>query len=795
MKKCRILTLAATLLATALPATAQRQQLPNPDLTKGEEIPEEFTHHYNLGPTGARGWMYSHNLDTTKARQILVTEIADGSPADGVLQKDDVILGVFGEKFSYDPRTELGLAITRAEAGNGDLPLTVWRDGRENRVTLALESLGTYSDTAPFDCQKSARILAHGSKALAERMQQDDYEDDVNAITRSLNALALLATGNEEFMHLVRREAEWASNFTTDGFQTWWYPYPVMLMAEYQIATGDDAFEDGMRRLAMEAAEGQSIVGSWGHRFAMEDGRLGGYGMMNAPGIPLTISMHMARLAGLEDPLIEQAIDRSAKLIRFYAGKGAPPYGDHHPWTQTHEDNGKSGMAAVLFNFLEEEENAEFFARMSVASHGPERDTGHSGNFTNQVWAMPSVALSGPHATGGWMNEFGAWYFDLARSWDFSFPNPGPPQPRPCSFGGWDLTGGYLLAYAMPLEKILLTGKQPKIVPQIDADTTESLLRDGRGWSNNDRNSAYDSLDEDQLIERLASWSPVVRQRAAKALNRRGHQKLPMETLIEMLDSENIHARKGACAALEKARGAAAPAVDKLIEQLDHDDLWLRVLAADALAAIRGPARRAVPVLLDRIIAGPSEEDPRGMEQRFMIFAVFGEMFRNAPIEGVDPDKLGTAIMAGLQNQDGRARGAIGSFYEQLTDEQIEPLLPAIHEAIAKPAPSGIMFADGVRLAGLDLFARLRIEEGMQLALDIMDIQRWGKNYRIRRLIEIIGEYGGAAKPVLPQLRELEADLKAHHEARMLAENIENLGKLIESIENAPEADDLRSLN
>lgn len=592
---------------------------------------------------------------------------------------------------------------------------------------MKLQPLGAYSPTAPFNCPKSARILAEGTKALAARMQEDGYPRTVNAITRPLNALALLATGNAEHLPLIRREAEWASNFTTDGFQTWWYPYGIMLVAEYQLATGDKAFENGMRRLVLEAAEGQSIVGSWGHRFAGPDGRLGGYGMMNAPGIPLTIAMHMARHAGLEDPLIDRAIDRSAKLMRFYAGKGAPPYGDHHPWTETHEDNGKSGMAAVMFNFLEEEDNAEFFARMSVASHGSERDTGHTGNFTNQLWAMPSIALSGPQATGGWMREFGAWYFDLARTHDHRFPNPGPPQPRPCSFGGWDLTGGYLLAYAMPLQKILLTGKQPKIVPQLDAEATESLLRDGRGWSNNDRNSAYDALNQEQLIERLTSWSPVVRERAAQALNRKGAQDTPIDTLIAMLGSQNLHARKGACEALKLARNHAAPAVDTLLAQLDHDDLWLRVLAADALAHIGEPARHTLPVLLKRIIAGPTEEDPRGMEQRFMTFAVFGQMLRNAPLEGVDPDLLADAIIAGLQNQDGRARGTIGSFYSRLLESQIERLLPAIHQAVANPAPSGIMFADGVRISGLEMLARLRVEEGMQLAIDIMDIERWGK--------------------------------------------------------------------
>ncbi|MCL4180416.1 MAG: hypothetical protein KJ072_22050, partial [Verrucomicrobia bacterium] len=31
------------------------------------------------------------------------------------------------------------------------------------------------------------------------------------------------------------------------------------------------------RRLALEAANGQSAVGSWGHGFARPDGRLGGY--------------------------------------------------------------------------------------------------------------------------------------------------------------------------------------------------------------------------------------------------------------------------------------------------------------------------------------------------------------------------------------------------------------------------------------------------------------------------------------------------------------------------------------
>lgn len=83
--------------------------------------------------------------------------------------------------------------------------------------------------------------------------------------------------------------------------------------------------------------------------------------MMNSPGVPLTISLVLAREAGVRDPKIDLAIERSARLLRFYIGKGAVPYGDHHPWIENHEDNGKCGMASVLFHLLDEPKGTEFF--------------------------------------------------------------------------------------------------------------------------------------------------------------------------------------------------------------------------------------------------------------------------------------------------------------------------------------------------------------------------------------------------------------------------------------------------
>ncbi len=390
-----------SLLAAPSLAAGPPSATGNPDFTKGDKIPEGANHDWNLGATGARGWMFSDKLVTTDARQIAITKVEKNSPADGILAVGDVILGVGGKPFSYDPRTELGKALTTAEseAGGGNLSLIRWRAGKTEEVVVKLPVLGTYSATAPYDCPKSQRILEQGCKALAERIADPSYRQ--NAITRSLNALALLASGKEEYLPLVRKEAQWAADFSADSFQTWYYGYVMMLLSEYVMATGDESVMPGLRRLALEAANGQSIVGSWGHRFAGPDGRLGGYGMMNSPGLPLTISLILAREAGVDDPEVGEAIERSARLIRFYIGKGAVPYGDHHPWIETHEDNGKCGMAAVMFNLLGETEGAEFFSRMSVASHGAERDAGTPATSSTScgrcpAWRSPARTPPGP---------------------------------------------------------------------------------------------------------------------------------------------------------------------------------------------------------------------------------------------------------------------------------------------------------------------------------------------------------------------------------------------------------------
>ena len=467
----------AVLLAMPADISAARPNgdLANPDFTKGESIPEGFKHDWNLGATGARGWMFSDKLVTTDARQIKITKVAKSSPANGVLAVGDVILGVGGKPFSYDPRTEFGKAAHRCGIRGWwrQLVLTRWRDGRAKDVIIKLPVLGTYSATAPFACPKSKRIFEQGCATLARRVAAPSYNPTQSAFLKCA-AHCWPAAIRNIFPSCGRKRSGLPAS-QSRAWQLWYYGYVTMFLAEYKMATGDDSAMPGLRRLAMESAMAKVSSARGDTVSPGPMAGLSGYGMMNSPGVPLTISLVMARAAGVNDPEISRAIQRSLRLLRFYIGKGCVPYGDHAPWMETHDDNGKCGMAAVLFNLLDEPDGAEFFAHMSLCSHGAERDCGHTGNYFNILWAMPGVALSGPHATGAWMREFGEWYYDLSRQWDGGFDHLGPPEAENDSYSGWDATGACLLAYAMPLKSLWLTGKRPGKVPQLDAAAAERI--------------------------------------------------------------------------------------------------------------------------------------------------------------------------------------------------------------------------------------------------------------------------------------------------------------------------------
>jgi len=734
---------------------------PIPDFTRGDAA--GAGHDWNLGPTGGRGWVYGWKGQTGESRQILITAVAEGSPAAGRLAVGDVILGVGGDPFGSDARIAFGKAIGAAESeqGDGRLSLLRWRDGQTESIVIRLPVLGAYGPSAPYDCRKSRAIFDRGCEAIAARGLKGV------SIPNSLNALALLASGEDRYRPLLSAYAREAAELRLESMATWHYGFANMFLAEYVLATGDPEIVPGLRRMTMEAVHGQSRVGTWGHKFARPNGNLNGYGCMNLPGLNLAISLVIAREAGIDDPALDTAIAKAASFLRWYVGKGAIPYGDHEPWPG-HEDNGKCGSGAVLFDLLGDREATSFFARMATAGYA-ERERGHTGNFFNILWAMPGVARCGPLATGATMRELG-WYYDLARGWDGRFSYQGSPvgEEESNKYTSWDCTGAYLLAYALPLKSLALTGTRPFSMPPLTPAETADVIAAGRDYlsasgKNGDR---YEGRSSEQLLAGLASWSPAVRKRSARSLATLPGDWTPQ--LLAMVAGSDPAARYGGIEAIGFLGPRADATATVLRDLLDESDPWIQSLACRSLAALGPDAGKASVGALLRMSARPNPDDPRGMAQRAASAALFSRRggILATSLDGVDRDLLYPAIRSILKNQDAHARGPIGDIYSRLDDDDIAVLLPHVIAAIEKIAPSNEMFADGVRLAGLDLLSRLHVREGMPLCVAVIEPDRWGQGRRLPRCLEYLARYGSHAQEFLPQLRKIREGLAAGRRGR-----------------------------
>jgi len=156
-----------------------------------------------------------------------------------------------------------------------------------------------------------------------------------------------------------------------------------------------------------------------------------------------------------------------------------------------------------------------------------------------------------------------------------------------------------------------------------------------------------------------------------------------------------------------------------------------------------------------------SPDDPRRVLQQTVSHALFyrgnAQPSRGLLVEyGLDGDYrslLVPAIRDILTNQNGGARSSLAWVYNELKMDELDLLWKDIVQATRYIAPSGIMFASGIRDEGLRLMAKHRIKEGVELTAYYVRHQNGhGSGERMPRILETLLQYGGHAKSVIPEL-------------------------------------------
>ncbi len=818
--------LLGTLTLTSTVTFAQRGPMTEPDYTKGETLDRSGRGALNyaaLGPTGATGymWAFGQVKGTDRTRMIQIKSVAEGTPADGLLQVDDVILGIGDSRFSSDARKALSAAITEAEKAEngGTLMLKIWRPtdtseagkGETMQVTLTLPVLGSFSETAPWECDKTKALIDAAARTIVERglVTPAGVHPGTNepvparakgGIATLLDALGLLATGEEQYLPIIQEYARLIGRPDIDlewrdaGGSSWAWGYTQLFLTEYFLATGDEAVLPAIEKYAHAIAMGASDVGTYSHGMAqsfiahgIEHKYPSAYGAMNQSSITCGLALILSQKCGVQNPEVDKVVKLSREFYTWFADKGAIPYGDHVP-VMEHDNNGVNSQVAILFDLAGDKETATYFTKTAIASYHI-REVGHTGHFFSWQWGALGAARGGPEAAQSFISNT-RWFTELERRPDGAyFYQPQLSQTDHGKYINWSTTGSRLLQYCLPRKQLYITGKGGSVDP-ITGDELKDIVAAGD----------FDptGLSVDELLEALGSWSPVVREQAALELGERDEN--VVADLIAMLDSPDRYVRYGACSGLRYAGRQSGEAVDRLIQLIEEsEDLTLRYHASMAFRQSRvwqrppirawrtlknglaplgedGPALRAVPALLRQAAKVEPEADPRqrlpgliadtlfysGNVKPFMGFFPAG-----SGIETLDRDLLIPAIRVLLQNPNGGVRSTTSSIYRHLTPDDLESLWNDIYWSTKYQAPSGSMFAGGVRGAGLDLMADHHVKEGIALGIDWTFTQwGWGQRARLDTGVPILAKYGRNMEPHFPAIETILDGIANHRVAR-----------------------------
>jgi hypothetical protein len=727
-----------------------------------------------FGPTGIHGM---------RAKQELrVTYVAEGSPADGKVKAQDVIVGANGKKFEADAVRELAAAIGVSEgaSANGKLTLEL-KGGRQ--AELKLKVLGDFSDTAPANCKKTDAIVT----AVADRMitMPKELAEDHLAV----GWLGLMATGEDKYLDFVKANLpaqEWAKPDREQimavvrgegdlGYVGWYWGYRLIALCEYHLLTGDKSVLPGIETYAVALSKGQDAAGTWGHRMATQvrGGRLPGYAHINQPSLACFIGLALARKCGIDDPAVVNALAKCQGFFNTFTGRGAIPYGVHSPNSRDFDNNGMGGLAALAMSLVGDKEAARFFSRQ-VAADYDRLETGHATHFFNVIWSPLGANVAGPEVAREF-HKRSDWLYTLYRSWDDQFTHNGRTQKA------INTNGALLLNYCTPRKAIFITGK--------NADASlwarGAEVQDVMNLSQID----YKKLSVDELIAMFGHEAPQVRRRAQWALRERDgdfHGKL--EKMIgegSDLQQETAIGFYGYQCPPEWAE----PRMPMIAEVLKNrnENPEVRAQAASALAWHAPHGKNHFEDIL-RLLLEDKADDAYGLIDETLgsaLTTISTKPFADGMVE--DKALFYSTVRKLSRNPRQGARGNAMRLLSDMPAEDFAQVADEIKMVTLNRNPEFHSYHNPRQtlIPGGQLLARLGIKEGPQWTLEVLRSKDGKGSFKNDAVATVLRSYGANAKEAVEWIQQDEKILRGVSSGRRQTKNWNALLKAIESGKDA----------
>lgn len=373
----------AMILADAR-ALIRQLELPTADeikATKDLPIPPTNTHPVewaNAGSLGAMGVIAQRSMVDLQYRVLLV---GAGSPTQGSLLPGDLIVGINGDHFqpqSYagehpsvkkynrfmEPNVAMGNALDTACGKNkGQLTLTVNRRGKLGTVTIQLPSQKGFSETYPWDCEKSDQLAAEIAARFAT--EKLPYRNDLYAtVWYGLFLLnqdpEIYEKKIEEIVALVLNELKRVrSGGPARGYGggTWVWRTALYgsFLAEYSMIAGRKKEMLPHLNLVVDQLFDVRMVGDlWGHSKWHNYGRIdGGFVAASSQAALALLSLKQAG-AALSDSALGKVMDALGSSINRQSGQvgyGSPNDGSSREklnWTAIQADKTQLGVESLM---------------------------------------------------------------------------------------------------------------------------------------------------------------------------------------------------------------------------------------------------------------------------------------------------------------------------------------------------------------------------------------------------------------------------------------------------------------
>ena len=367
-------------------------------------------------------------------RAILVIDVGKGGAANrGGLIVGDRIVSIRGRQpaaFSMNtdtglagPQADLAVAIEEAcVAAPNQLQLAVRRKDKTIPLKIAVPPSPAFASSFPKNCPKSKKYLAAIADHLIATQRgngswQPGVGGDADVYMSAFCGLTLLAADKKAHLPAIKRAIGFIKRKSislikpgaTGGPKSWMAASSAILLAEYQLATGDDAFMGDLKKCCDLLAARVSGNGTMGHS-AVVGYNGGGLVIMNTQA---HLAWALAAKCGYKVDSV--AWDRSLGEIRRSIDKktGAIGYSSRAP--SSPDIAARTGaMAAALAIAGKEPKLARQFADALVAHQGRMRNA-HAMSSIGLIYGMSGVKLANPNGHQQVMRKWKP-YLELCRT-------------------------------------------------------------------------------------------------------------------------------------------------------------------------------------------------------------------------------------------------------------------------------------------------------------------------------------------------------------------------------------------